>query len=183
VPQARLRWRTVGFGHPDAVALDVVAGVLNGRSGRLHRRLVLEGGTAFAAWAEHAPLPRGGSFELRAEAREAGGEASPEPLAAALLAEVEALRREPVGEGELARVKNQIVADSYRGLRDPLALALRLLAYAAAGDSRHVESWAERAAAVGAEDVRRVAVRYLGGEAQLSALYRRRGAARPAGRP
>ena len=171
-PQARVLWRTVPFGHADAAALDVLAGVLNGRSGRLHRALVLGQGVAFAAWAEHAPLRRAGSFELRAETRE---DSAPEVLAAALRAEAERLRREPVAAAELAKVKHQIVADSYRKLRDPMGLALRLVAYAAVGDWRHVESWADRASAVSAEDVQRVATRYLGGDTSLTALYRRRG--------
>src|ERR687895_1828455 len=42
VPQARVRYHTVAEGHPDAFALSVLASLLNGRTGRLYKSLVLQ---------------------------------------------------------------------------------------------------------------------------------------------
>ena len=68
-PQARVLYPTVPFRHPDSYPLQLVAGLLNGRSGRLHRSLVLEQGIAFAASGMQHPLRRAGHFAFSAETR------------------------------------------------------------------------------------------------------------------
>lgn len=153
-PQARVLYRTPAFGHPDTYALDVLAGVLNGRTGRLYRSLVLAQGTAFAAFAQHEAGRRGGSFGIVLESK---GETRPDALIAAWEAELERLRREPVSERELQKVKNQILTDSWRRLSDPVALTVRLLSWDAHGDWRYLDRWPEATLAVTAADVQRVA--------------------------
>jgi predicted Zn-dependent peptidase len=157
-PQSRVLYRSPAFGHPDLYALDVLAGILNGRTGRLYRSLVLGQGIAFAAYAEHDPARRGGSFAVVLESK---GEATPEKLVAAWEAEVDRLRREPVSERELQKVKNQILTDSWRRLSDPMTLALRLLSTDALGDWRVLERWPEATQAVTAADVQRVVNAWL----------------------
>jgi predicted Zn-dependent peptidase len=152
-PQARVLYRTPSFGHPDSSALDVLAGVLNGRTGRLYRSLVLEQGTAFAAYALHEPGRRGGTFGVVLESK---GSVAPAALVPAWDAELERLRREPVSERELQKVKNQILTESWRRLSDPVALALRLLTWDALGDWRFVDRWPEATQAVTAADLQRV---------------------------
>lgn len=58
--QVSVRYRTVPFGHPDSYALDALAGILNGRTGRLHRAFVLDRQIAFSASAQHEAFRRGG---------------------------------------------------------------------------------------------------------------------------
>ena len=41
-PQARVRYHTVAFRHADSYALDVMQGLLNGQTGRLHKAFVLD---------------------------------------------------------------------------------------------------------------------------------------------
>ena len=158
------------FGHADATALDVLAGLLSGRTGRLHRSLVLERRIAFSASAQHAALERAGSLDVVAEAR---GETTAAELEAACREELALLLEAPVPPRELQKVKNQITADAWRQLRDPLALAMRLLAYATLGDWRHLERWPGRVAAVTAEDVQRVARTYLTADRRGVALISR----------
>ncbi|HVR28804.1 MAG TPA: pitrilysin family protein [Thermoanaerobaculia bacterium] len=169
--QIEILYPTQPFGHPEAVALDVLAGVLGGRTGRLHRGLVLERGIAFSASAQHAPLRRGGAFSVVAEAR---GSTTAEALEAAWLEELERLRREGVGGRELQKVKNRITTDAAREVKEPLQLALRLAVYDALGDWRQLYTFPERAQAVTAEDLERVIERYLGPERRATLLLERR---------
>jgi predicted Zn-dependent peptidase len=169
-PQMRILHHTVPFGHPDTYALDVLSGLLNGRSGRLHRSLVLRRGAAFSAFARHEALRRGGSFVVSAEAR---GGASPEDLEVAWKQELKRLQEEPVALEELEKVKNQISTEAYRRLREPAGLMLELLHSAGLGDWTHVDRWPEGALAVIAEDVGRVARTYFGEAGRTVALFRR----------
>lgn len=157
-PQSRVLYHTPAAGHPDTYALDVLAGVLNGRTGRLYRSLVLSQGIAFAAYAEHDLGRRGGSFAAVLESK---GTATPEALLAAWDAEVDRLRREPVPDRELQKVKNQILTDSWRRLSDPMALALRLLAAEGLGDWRELDRWPEATLAVTPADLQRVVSTWL----------------------
>lgn len=169
-PQSRVLYRTPAFGHPDTYVLDVLAGVLNGRTGRLYRSLVLGQGTAFAAYAEHDAARRGGSFAVVLESK---GAATPESLVAAWDAEVDRLRREPVSERELQKVKNQILTQSWRGLSDPLALALRLLSAQALGDWRELDRWPEATLAVTPDDLQRVVSTWLDPRKRVVGVFAR----------
>lgn len=169
-PQSRVLYHTPPAGHPDAYALDVLAGVLNGRTGRLYRSLVLGQGVAFAAYAEHDFARRGGSFAVVLESK---GDAKPEALVAAWDAEVDRLRREPVPDHELQKVKNQILTDSWRRLSDPLALALRLLAAEALGDWRELDRWSEATLAVTPADVQRVVGTWLDPQKRTVGIFER----------
>ncbi|HBL26335.1 MAG TPA: hypothetical protein DD490_05820, partial [Acidobacteria bacterium] len=171
-PQARVLYRTPSFGDPDTYALDVLAGVLNGRTGRLFRSLVLSQGKAFAAWAEHDAARRGGSFSVVLEPR---GDATADELVAAWDAEVERLRREPVGERELQKVKNQILTDSWRRMSDPLAFALALLAADGQGDWRHLDRWPAATLAVTPADLQRVAATWLDPRQRTVGIFARGG--------
>lgn len=169
-PQSRVLYRTPAFGHPDTYALDVLAGVLNGRTGRLYRSLVLSQGIAFAAYAEHDAARRGGSFGVVLESK---GEATPEKLVAAWDTEVDRLRREPVSERELQKVKNQILTDSWRRVSDPLGLALRLLAAEALGDWRQLDLWPEATQAVTPADLQRVVNAWLDPQKRTVGVFAR----------
>jgi predicted Zn-dependent peptidase len=157
-PQSRVLYHTPAFGNPDTYVLDVLAGVLNGRTGRLYKSLVLGQGIAFAAYAEHDAARRGGSFSVILESK---GGATPEALLAAWDAEVDRLRREPVPDRELQKVKNQVLTDAWRGMSDPLALTLRLLSADALGGWRELDRWPEATLAVTPADVQRVVAAWL----------------------
>ncbi|HVS15203.1 MAG TPA: pitrilysin family protein [Thermoanaerobaculia bacterium] len=157
-PMVELRFATVPFAHRDAPVLDVIAGLLSGRTGRLHRRLVVERNLAFSASVRHEPQRRGGSFSLIAES---GPTSDLAVLELALLAELERLRREPPNERELGKVKNQITTDASRQLSTPSGLAQRLLIYDALGDWRWLEEWPRVAQRVTVDDLERVLDAYL----------------------
>ncbi len=170
-PQVSVQFHTVPFEHKDQYALDVVQSLLNGQTGRLRKSLVLDQQIASSAAAGQDSLRWNGYFYLNAETK---GEATPQALEAALWAEVERLRKEPVPADELAKVKNQIVAESYRNLENPFYLLLQLLFYDGWGDWKYLNEWSAKTLAVTAEDVQRVAQRYFTAENRTVASYNRK---------
>jgi len=86
---------------------------------------------------------------------------SHEQAEAALLAEIERMKTEPVPERELAKVKNQSLADSFRRLQSNFYLLLQLLFYDVLGDWEYINTSPGMIQAVTADDVMRVANTYF----------------------
>lgn len=170
-PQLQLRYHAVPFGHADGYALDVIAGVLNGRTGRLYEEMVEGAEIASSAGAFFDARKYAGVFNLRAETK---GDAAPEQLLAAWDEVVAELIAEPVPEDELAKVKNRVSADTYRQLREPFFLMIQLAVMDSMGDWRYLNTVAERTNQVTAEDVQRVAAKYLQQSKRLVSLYYRK---------
>ncbi|MEM6701909.1 MAG: pitrilysin family protein [Acidobacteriota bacterium] len=164
--QVELRFATVPFSHEDRVVLDVVAALFNGRTGRL-APLVDAGATS--ASARHNALRQAGSFSLFAAS---DGGLTLEELDARLRRELTELAEAPVGEDELDAVRNQLAASAWRQLRSPSALARRLLVYDALGAWTFVRDDPERMREVSAEDVQRVARRFLASDPAARAVIR-----------
>ena len=158
--QVEIRYPTVPFAAAgDAVALDVLAGLLNSRSGRLYRDLVVgEGRVAFAASAEHVSRRLGGYFAVRIEAGEGIGREELIPAWDRLLGRLRTARAD---DAELERVRRQLLTDSWRQLEQDAGLAHRLAAAEALGGWRQLTEWLDAAAAVSADDLGRVVDRYL----------------------
>jgi len=170
-PQVAVQFHTVPFEHRDQYALDVVQSLLNGQTGRLRKSLVLDQKIASSASAEQQSLRWNGSFVLAAETK---GEATPAALEAALWAEIGRFQTEVVPADELTKVKNQIVADSYRNLENPFYLLLQLLFYDGWGDFKYLNEWSAKTLAVTGEDVQRVAKQYFTPENRTVATYNRK---------
>jgi predicted Zn-dependent peptidase len=168
--QVRIRYPTVQFGHPDQFALQALAGVLNGRSGRLYRRLVLGREIAFAAYARQTPLRDAGSFTATLEAK---GGALLDELVAAWDAEIEDLIHRPPSTAELRRVRRRLATENLDQLKDPHYLMRRLLVYSGLGDWRLLARWTDAIAAVEPEAIQEVARRYLARERRLVGYYER----------
>ncbi|HPA95074.1 MAG: insulinase family protein [Acidobacteria bacterium] len=176
-PQVEVRYHTVPFEHADSYALDVLSALLNGRTGRLYKSLVLGEQVAVSAMAYQESRKWAGYFSFQAEAK---GEATPARLEEAWYAELAKLQNEPVQALELEKVKNQIAAGAFRRLDSNFFLMLQLLLYEGYGDWTYLNTWAEKTLAVTAEDVQRVAKQYFAPENRSVALYRRKAGAPPA---
>jgi predicted Zn-dependent peptidase len=170
-PQVQVLYHTVPFDHRDSYALDVVQGLLNGRSGRLNKSLVIDQQIAASASCGQESQKWAGSFACSAETQ---GEATPAEVEAALYAELDRLIEGPIPDVELQKVKNGVVASSYRSLQSPFFLMLQLLIYDGNGDWRYLNEWSDRTVAVTAEDVRRVAKKYFTRENRTVATYLRK---------
>ena len=169
-PQIELRYHTVPFRHRDSYALDVLAGILNGRSGRLYKSMVLGSEIASDAGSFQNSRKWAGSFSLSAETK---GDATPEDLERAFEAELRKIREEPIAERELQKVKNQITASSYRRLASGFFLLIQLLVYDGLGEWEYINEWAQNTLDVTEEDVKRVATEYFEPSNRAVALYYR----------
>jgi predicted Zn-dependent peptidase len=169
-PQVQALYPTVPAAHPDAAALEVLVGALNGRTGRLYRSLVVEQGIAYSAFAQQSAQRWAGSFSFSGETK---GESRPEEVLAAWDREAARLAAEPISAAELARVKNQVTADAYRRRKDPSSLLLQLLMAEGFGGFRLVDEGPRRALAVTVEEVRAAVERYLRPESRTLGIFYR----------
>jgi predicted Zn-dependent peptidase len=170
-PQIQVRYHTVPFGHRDGYALDVLGGVLEGRTGRLYKAMVEGKQIASSVYAGQQSQKYAGSFTFGGETK---GDATPADLEAAWDEVLAELQRTPVSAEELQKVKNVVTADTYRRLEDPFFLMIQLAFYDGLGDWRYLNTLAERTAAVTAEDVQRVAKTYFARENRLVGHYLRK---------
>ena len=170
-PQLDILWRTVGFGHKDSYPLDVLQLLLSGRTGRLYKGLVLGRQVATEAAAVQDSRKWAGAFEIEAEVREGK---TPGEVEAALYEELERIKNEPIPPEELQKVKNQFAAAEYRKLSANFPIFRQVLQSEGLGDWREVNEAGPRLQAVTAEDVQRVAKKYLVKENRAVAVYTRK---------
>jgi predicted Zn-dependent peptidase len=167
-PQVEIRYHSVADGHVNEPALVVLESVLNGRTGRLYKSLVLDRKIANSASAGQNGMKWEGYFELGGVAKP---DSTPEAVEQALYREIEKLQKEKVGERELQKVKNQFAADNYRRLESRFYLMMQILM---ADSNRGWQSLNEdprKIAAVTADDVQRVAQLYFKPENRTVAIY------------
>lgn len=167
-PEAVIRYHTVADGHKDEPALAILSDLLNGRTGRLYKSLVLEQGIANNASASVNGAKYEGYFELRGVAKPGK---PPEDVEAAIYKEIERLKQEPVGERELQKVKNQNQASEFRRLQNNFNLMLQLLIRDSGRGWQHINTDPKLFQAVTADDIRRVAGKYFTSENRTVAIY------------
>ena len=181
-PQAVLRFHTVPDAHVDEPALIVLSSLLNGRTGRLYKSVVLEQKVAVQASAGVDGRKYDGSFQVSGVAAPGS---TPQDVERALLGELQRLADEPADERELQKVKNQQLAGDFRKLRSKFGLMVQLLVYEALGDWRNINVFSDRIQAVTADDIQRVARKYFTETNRTVAHYFTKDGARPQrpGRP
>ena len=161
-PAVAMGWRMPERTHPDAIPLLVLGELLhNGRASRLYRGLVegLEVATEVSggfnpfqggAWYDGTTL-----FLSRVGYRR---DVTEREVLSAFDAEVARVAAEGVPEGELARVKTKVLADTYAGLEPRLGLAVELAqAVAFAGRPEALQELPGQVEAVTSGDLRRAA--------------------------
>jgi predicted Zn-dependent peptidase len=173
-PQVEVRYHTVPFGHADSYALELMAEVLNGRTGRLYKALVEELDIASSVSASAGgfgdPSKYAGQFSFQAEVK---GEADPLDLEAAWYRELETLKQLPIEDEELQRVKNRVAVDAFRNLQDNFFLMIQLGLYESLGSWEHINTRPRKLQAVTSADVRRVARKYFNETNRTVGIYRR----------
>jgi predicted Zn-dependent peptidase len=175
-PTVRVWWKTVPFLHKDTPALDLLSDVLSGRTGRLYKGLVVGRQVANESSASIDPRKYGGVFMVETTVKDGKEPAAAE---AAVYEEIEKLQKQEVPAEELQKVKNAFKANSYRRLSSPFAIFIQLVNYDALGDWRLINTSPERADAVTAADLRRVAQAYLTRENRTVATFLRKEGAAP----
>ncbi len=171
-PSVQIRWRTVSFVNSDQHALDIMASILSGRTGRFYKTLVEENKLASGEpYAYGRSMRLDGMFEVGAELADGVPHQAAEE---ALLGEISKLKTEPIPANELQKVKNQSLANSYRRLQSNFYLMLQLLIYDAMGDWNYINDSSAAVQAVTAEDVMRVAKKYFTPEGRNTLWYVRK---------
>jgi predicted Zn-dependent peptidase len=160
-PRLDMLFHTPGFStatQSDLAALDVLEGVLSGRSGRLHKKLVVERKLATSASAGNGVDKYSSSFQIVV-----GLDGRPDipQVEAAVWETLEDLARRPVSERELQRARNQVAARTERSKEDMEDLATELAYWEMRGGWENVNRFPEAVKSVTAEQVRAAAARYF----------------------
>ena len=173
-PQVDILWHTVGFGHKDSYALEVLQQLLSTRTGRLYKGLVLGRQVSTETYAMQNSQKWGGAFDIGGEAKDGR---TPAEVEAAIYEELDRLKNEPVPAEELQKVKNQFAAAEYRKLSANFPIFLQVLQSEGEGGWREVNEAGPKIQAVTAEDVQRVVKKYFTKENRAVATYTRKAGA------
>jgi predicted Zn-dependent peptidase len=168
VPQVRIRFHTVADGHPDGFALEIMASLLSGRTGRLYKSLVTQQAVANNAGASQDGRKYEGLFELNGVAKPGK---TPEEVEQALYKEIERMQKEPVDANELQKVKNQYAANNFRQIQSNFGLMVQLLLRDNVRGWETINTDPARSQAVTPADIQRVANTYFKPENRTIAIY------------
>jgi zinc protease len=142
--------------HPDFPVLELLDEALaEGDSARLQRALVTEGEIATGFSAFVPPFRERGLFEITVELREGR---TAEEAEAVVLAELERIMHEGLTDAELEKARNKLETRFVRGLQTAQQRANALGFWeVSGGDFKRLFQQSDRYAAVGREDIVRVA--------------------------
>jgi predicted Zn-dependent peptidase len=174
-PTAEIWYHTVAWKHPDSYPLQVMAGVMNGKTGRLYKKLVEEkeiakgsgsggmrffGGGGLEVNANQESMKYAGAFQISAEGV-SGVRA--EQLEEAVYEVLDDLQKNPVSDKELQKVKNQLRVENIRfmDMMSGIGILFYLGSNAALGDWAEANNNPEKCDVVTAEDIQRVANKYF----------------------
>jgi predicted Zn-dependent peptidase len=175
-PTVRIWWKTVPLVHKDTVPLDLLSDVLSGRTGRLYKGLVLGRRVANQSSSGHDSRKYAGIFEVETTVKDGTDPAAAE---SAVYEEIGKLQQDGVPAQELQKVKNAYKANAYRRLSSPFFVGMQLVSYDALGDWRLINTLPEKADAVAAADLQRVARQYLTRENRTVATFLRKEGSAP----
>ncbi|MGD1916343.1 MAG: M16 family metallopeptidase [Phycisphaerales bacterium] len=168
--RVRVMYPAPPFRHADGYVLEVLTGILNGRTGRLYKSMVEGDEIADRASASYQPRKYGGALEFTGFPK---NEATTADLEAAWEREVELLKTEPVTERELQKIKNQTIADSFRRLQSNFFILVQLGYYEGLGGWEYMNESPEQIQAVTPSDIMRVANQYFDHSIRTVATYTR----------
>ena len=160
LPYIVMGYHVPNLREPDSYVLEVIATILSGgKSSRLYQSLVREKRLVLSADADHSLLSRDPSlFYLSADLLPGKEVVEVEK---ALDQEVERLQREPVGERDLEKAKNQLEAAFVYGQDSLFNQAMLLAQHEITFNWSAIDDYIPSIRKVSAEDIQRVAKRYL----------------------
>jgi zinc protease len=169
LPVIFMGYRAPNHRSPDAYALEVLSTILSaGRTSRLYQRLVYTDRLALDAGGDYTRLSIDPDlFTFYATVLP---EKTVDEVERALLAEVERLQKEPVGEEELQRAKNQIEAAFIFGQDSVYNRAATIGRHELMGGWRLIDQYLPGIRAVTAADLQRVARQYFVSDHQTTAI-------------
>jgi predicted Zn-dependent peptidase len=157
-PRYDVEFHTPAVGHPDLFALDMVEGVLNGKSGRLYKRLVEEEQLAFNVSAGNGVNKYVSEFYISVAPKP---DADPARIEAIVWEELERLQKEEISPREFQKVKNQALASSVRALEKLETVATRLAYFEMYGDWEWINTYVSSLNQVTPAQVKEVSQKYF----------------------
>jgi zinc protease len=156
-------YRNPALTNPDNYALDVLSIILgSGQTSRLYQAMVEK---KIATDVDASNDTGKDPLLFMAQATVAPG-STLEKTEAALFAEIDRLKREPVTPDELARAKKQVEASFVYSKDSIRSLAQQLGYYNTVASWRYLDGYLDHVRAVTAADLQRVATTYLGEESR-----------------
>ncbi len=159
-PRVDIAYKAVQGNTPDFYALQVLSAVLqSGQSSRLYQKLVKEKEmvTSVGGFMDEKRGP--GAFYTNATLRPG---VKTEDVEAAIYAEIERLKKEPIADWELQKAKNTTRRNIVNSLQSSLSRAVTIGQYAVYyNDPGLINTRLDKVAAVTKEDVQRVANKYF----------------------
>ncbi|MCX6358111.1 MAG: insulinase family protein [Candidatus Aureabacteria bacterium] len=163
------------FSHEDGVVIDVIEYILSeGRTSRLHRRLVEEKKIAVAASAEYPASNYPTIFTLHAIPRPPH---TTTELDTALREELAILAQGGVEEWELRKARTGLEAGFVRGLESAAGLSVLIGTFESICGWEYLNRYIPRVRAVTPQEIVRVAKKYFGDENCTTATIREKGEA------
>ncbi|MSR53498.1 MAG: insulinase family protein [Gemmataceae bacterium] len=158
-PRLLFGFNTVDERNADAVPLDVLAAILtNGKTSRLHKRLIETDGTATLIQAANTSGRYPGWFSIQAELFKAS---EMKQVEEAIFAEIKKLAEAGPTEAELKRVRRAMAAAHIFSHEDVHELADTIARGVVANDMNFVRGYLPKLIQVTKDDVRRVAKKFL----------------------
>jgi zinc protease len=163
LPSIVIGYHVPNLRQPDSYALEVLATVLSGgKSSRLYKDLVLDKQLAFNVDADNPLFSKDPSLFYLSADLQPGKKV--DDAERALDEEIKRLQKEPVGEKELEKAKNQIEASFIYGQDSLFYQAMLLAEYEITASWRAIDDYLPSIRRVTQEDIMRVAKQYLNGD-------------------
>ena len=169
LPYIMTAYKVPNLSHEDGFALDVLGSILSdGKSSRLYHALVYDQQIALSVWAGYEGLYKD-PFVFLAGATAAQGKKI-EDVERALLEEIEKIKKSPPTGQEVQRAKNQVEA-SFVMQQDSIYMQARTIGtFEMTVGWKFVDTYLEGIRRVTAEDVSRVARKYLVDELKTTGI-------------
>ncbi|HXX94015.1 MAG TPA: pitrilysin family protein [Planctomycetota bacterium] len=167
-----LQWHGPSGVHRDSAPCDLLMNVLGGRSGRLYRPLVEEKKLALEVQAGYESRRYGGSIVIDATPREG---ADPAELERAIESILEEVQKNGVTDRELAKARNQQLADLVRTLKTNQGVTHQLGYFETIGTYHDFDGYVRSVETATAADLKRCAEQYLKPSGRNILVIRRKG--------
>jgi predicted Zn-dependent peptidase len=157
-PRLDVLFHTPGFPNEDLYALDIVEGVLSGKSGRLYKKLVKDLKVAVSASAGNDVTKYTSNFQVSIQL---DGTPHLDKVEQAVWDVLEDMAKNPISDRELQRARNQVAANSMRAVENLDGLATELAYWEMRGGWENINRFPEAVQKVTPEQVRRACAKYF----------------------
>jgi predicted Zn-dependent peptidase len=166
-PRIDMMFHTPGYPDDDLYALDVVEGILSGRSGRLYSRLITKENLCADAGASHSVRLHNGSFQVWAVLKK---DCDPGRVEKVLLEEITKLMQSPPTAAEMQRIKNEIRMSFMSNLKSLEGISDRLAWFQRLGSWKGMLEYPEKIGAVKADQIPGMVKKYFKSETKVIGL-------------